>query len=234
MFFWLRRSAFVLAIVLSFGLSPEVSAASKAPLSAPTHVHVTIGNGTATVSWGASYPAKKVSYYLVLALKRPSGPAKFLKTKSLHVTFRNLTKGVRYSFSVAASGKNSLKVYSPTVNAGTFTTAGGGSSSVNSGSGGGSSNASLIDSCALVLGNWVISTYNANQSDPQGLPPVLMEFGNSAPITQWVLGQLGTFVSNMFQQGQSAADAALTSVAASECATLQSNGTDIASIPAPQ
>jgi hypothetical protein len=220
--------------VLSLGLSPEVSEASKAPLSAPTNVHVTTGNGTATVSWGASYPTKKVSYYLVLALKRPSGPAKFLKTKSLQVTFRNLTKGARYSFSVGASGKNSLKVYSPIVNAGTFTIPGGGVANSGGGSGGGNSSASLIDNCALVLGNWVISTSNANQADPQGLPPIIMQFGGSSEITQWVLGQLGTFMANMYQQGQSAADAALIQVSKSECAVLQNSGVDIASIPASQ
>jgi hypothetical protein len=81
------------------------------------------------------------------------------------------------------SGKNLLKIYSPTVNAGTFTIPGGGG-------GGGNPNASLIDNYALVLGNWTISTSNANQADPQSLPPNIVQFGSSSQITQWVLANL--------------------------------------------
>jgi len=88
------------------------------------------------------------------------------------------------------SGKNLLKIYSPTVNAGAFTIPGGGVANSGGGGGSGNPNASLIDNYALVLGNWAISTSNANQADPQGLPSNIMQFGSSSQITQWVLANL--------------------------------------------
>ncbi len=245
-----------LAALLSLGVSslPVLNAGATSRLPSPTHVHVTIGNGTATVSWVASRPATKNKYYEVVAMPVPltvtTGALPDLKTKANHVTFRGLKKGGKYSIELWACGFQCFPQShtSKTVNAGTFIIGGGtpgrgggtpiasGGNGVGGGSGGntggGVSNDTLIQDCAIVLGNWVISSYNANQSNE--IPPIIYQFGSTSPITQWALAQLGTFASNMFLQGQTAADSALTSVAVTECALLQSGGTDITSIPAPQ
>jgi hypothetical protein len=201
------------------------TASASAPLTSPSHVHVSVGVGQATVSWGPSFPASKVAYYVVVALELPVGSGvRSMKTKQLHVTFTGLVKGARYSFGVSASGVDPLKAYSKPAEAGTFTIEGGNSSS-------GSTN---LAACAIVLGNWVIATSNFVQANPNSIPPLMTQFGTSSPIEQWAISQVGTFLGTMVLHGQSTADSQLFGVATTECGVLQSSGVNIAAIPAAQ
>jgi len=88
-------------------------------------------------------------------------------------------------------------------------------------------------SCQLNLSNWVITTSNYEQANPDGVPPLMSQFGTSSPITQWVDGQVGSFLSGTIQNGQASVDSQLESAAAEECQSLSSSGTNIGAIPAP-
>jgi predicted PurR-regulated permease PerM len=97
----------------------------------------------------------------------------------------------------------------------------------------GGSSKSPEQSCELNLSNWVISTSNFMQSNPNSIPPLMNQFGTSSPITQWVDGQLGSFLSGSVQNGQASADGQLETAAVQECQSLASSGTNIGAIPAP-
>jgi len=224
------RLAKVVAVVSMLVFLEADVAFGGAPLTSPSNVHVQVGNGQATVTWGPSSPSQKVAYYLVMAFRHPAGAGiKFIKTKALHATLTGLVNGASYSFSVGAAGVNSLTTYSKVVEAGTFTigsqTSGGTSTGVSSG---------VLDACAITIGNWVISTSNFSQTYPNSIPPVITTFGQSSPIEQWVLSQLGNFLSQMVQMGQSAADSTLLASAKAECGVLQRSGINIAAIQAAQ
>ncbi len=94
----------------------------------------------------------------------------------------------------------------------------------------GGSSTSPLRSCITTLGNWVIDTDNADAngvSDTQ----FVFTFGMNSPVTQWIEDELGAFLRNAVQQGQSYADQQLVRDAQEACKSLQSGGMDISNLP---
>ncbi len=226
----IKKVVLSVAVLLTSLTAVTAASGATAPLSPPTNVKVVVGMGTATVSWGPSFPAAKVSYYLVMAMPDPLnvGDGKYIrsvKVKALKTTLTGLVKGGVYTFAVAASGKNSITTYSSAVRKGPFRIGGGASSSGPS--------AVSLQRCALGLGNWVIDTSNFISAQSGGLPPVITTFGESSPIEAWIMGQVGIFLSATVSSGQSAADNALLARGSAECSHLAKGGVNLAAIPAP-
>ena len=86
------------------------------------------------------------------------------------------------------------------------------------------------NSCAFVLGNWVAIT-GGNTADNVTDTEWVTNFGVQSDIGQWIVSQLGTYVSDLVQQGKVTADQNILRAAAQECVTLDGQGVDTKNLP---